>query len=326
MSTRKLVALTLGLVAAAAVSAQAQAPKVRVGWNYNMGNAPAPFAAERGLFRKQNIDADVKHFASGPALTQALAAKQVDIAYVGFTPAYQWLERDIPTVAIAQSSFGLGSIVVRKDSGINSLADLRGKTVASSRKGSGNDTLLRGFLLRELGKLEPDRDVQIVGMGEETKGAALLEKKVDAALTVEPFTTELLATDQVKVLVNSVDAAPRHPWYLVVARVDWLKEHRDLAVRFVRAHVEAVKLLNAGEGNDVVARMFKLAPGRNVSPVDIVKSARERVGFDYELTEREMEFFDRQIGWARSLGVSKGTHKVSEMFDVSVLRDAMSVK
>jgi NitT/TauT family transport system substrate-binding protein len=292
-----------------------------------MGNAPAPFAAERGLFKKQGLDVDVKGFASGPALTQALAAKELDIAYVGFVPAYQWLDRGISTVAIAQSSYGLGSIVVRKDSSINSLADLKGKTIASSRKASGNDSLLRGFLLREVAKLEPDRDVQIVGMGEEAKVDALLDKKVDAALTVEPITTKLLATDQARVLVNTVDAAPKHPWYLVVARADWLKANREQAVKFVRGHVEAVKQLSAGEGGDVIVKMFKMdavkGNGRVTAPADVVRGARDRVGFDYELSEKEMAFFERQVEWARSLGFSKGTHRPAEIFDLSVLREAL---
>src|SRR5262245_29693588 len=182
----------LALCAAASISAAE--PKVRIGWNINLGNAPAQIAAERGLFSKHGLDADVRSFGSGPVLTQAMAVKQLDVAYVGFGPAYNWLEKDLKTVAIAQSSWGLGSIVVRSDSSIKSLADLKGKTMVGSRKGSGNDAVLRMLLLRQVAKLEADRDVQIVGMGEETKGETLLEKKVDAAFLVEPFTSQVLAT------------------------------------------------------------------------------------------------------------------------------------
>ena len=326
-----LVMLALAAALIVPLAAKAQAPKVRIGYNINLGNSPAPVAAERGIFRKHGVDADVKVFASGPALTQAMATKQVDLAYVGFLPAYGWLEREVPTVAIAQSSYGLGSIVVRADSGITSLADLRGKSIAGSRKGSGNDAILRILLLRELAKLEPDRDVQVVGMGEEGKGEALLEKKVDAAFLVEPFTTQVLATERAKLLVNTVDAAPRHPWYLIVARTDWVKEHRDLAVKVVRAHVEAVKLLNAGEAADSIARIFNLAPvtgasGKVTSPADLVRMAKERVGFDYELSEREMEFFDRQVVWSRTLGFSKGAQKARDLFDPTVLRDALNAR
>jgi NitT/TauT family transport system substrate-binding protein len=328
---RKSILVMLALVAALLVplTANAQGPKVRIGYNINLGNSPAPVAAERGIFRKHGVDVEVKVFGSGPALTQAMATKQVDLAYVGFLPAYGWHEREVPTVAIAQSSYGLGSIVVRADSGITSLADLKGKSIAGSRKGSGNDAILRMLLLRELAKLEPDRDVQIVGMGEEGKGEALLEKKVDAAFLVEPFTTQVLATERAKLLVSTVDAAPKHPWYLIAARADWVKEHRELAVKIVRAHVEAVKLLAGGEGTDSIVKIFNLAPvtgasGKVTSPADIVRLAKERVGFDYELSEREMEFFERQVVWARALGFSKGAHKARDLFDPTILRDALN--
>jgi NitT/TauT family transport system substrate-binding protein len=331
--TKKLfVAAGAALIVAFTSASLADAqPKVRIGWNINLGNAPAQIAAERGIFSKHGVDADVRSFGSGPVLTQAMATRQLDIAYVGFGPAYNWLEKDLKTVALVQSSYGLGSIVVRKDSGIKGLVDLKGKTIAGSRKGSGNDAILRMLLLRELAKLDPDQDVQIVGMGEEPKGATLLEKKVDAAFLVEPFTSQVLATGETKILVNTVDVAPKHPWYLVVARADWVKENRALAAKVVRAHVEAVKLLNAGEATDSLVRIFKLTPvtgadGKVVSAAEIVKMAKERVGFDYELSSKEMDFFERQVVWSKALGFSKGTFKAQDLFDLTILRDVLAAR
>ena len=259
-----------------------------------------------------------------------MATKQLDVAYVGFGPAYNWLEKDLKTVALVQSSYGLGSIVVRTDSSVKDLAQLKGKTIAGSRKGSGNDAILRMLLLRELARLEPDSDVQIVGMGEESKGATLLDKKVDAAFLVEPFTSQVLATGQARILVNTVDAAPRHPWYLVVARADWVKEHPALAMKVVRAHVEAVKLLNEGGATDSLVRIFKITPvtgvdGKVVAPAEIIRMAKERVGFDYELTAKEMEF-DRQVAWSKALGFSTEKHKAQELFDLTILRQALAAR
>ncbi len=38
---------------------------------------------------------------------------------------------------------------------------------------------------------------------------------------------------QTKVIVNTVEAAPHHPWYVMVVRTDFLKENRDAVVRAV---------------------------------------------------------------------------------------------
>ena len=117
--------------------------------------------------------------------------------------AFHDLARGLQVTVVAKSSYGLGSILVRKDSGVGSIKDLKGKKVAGSRKNSGNDVILRGFLLKELGGLDPEADVQMVYMGEEAKGSAVESRQVDGAMTVEPFTTQHLLAGQTKVVYGS---------------------------------------------------------------------------------------------------------------------------
>src|SRR5262245_20633816 len=92
-----VVALVAVILAAWASVVQGE-QKVHIGWNINLGNAPAQVAAEKGIFAKHGVDADVRSFGSGPVLTQAMATEQIDVAYVGFAPAYNWLEKDLKTV------------------------------------------------------------------------------------------------------------------------------------------------------------------------------------------------------------------------------------
>jgi NitT/TauT family transport system substrate-binding protein len=327
-ATPALAALVGGLLVSGVLVTQSDGQamkKIKVGWNYHMGNSPAVVAEEKGLFKKQGLDAEVKSFASGPAVSRGLGTKELDIAYVGFLPTYHdMLRGGLSVSVIAKSSYGLGSILVRKDSGINALRDLKGKKVAGSRKNSGNDVILRAFLLRELGGLDPEADVQVIQMGEEGKGEVVMNKQVDGAMTVEPFTSQYLLGGQTKIIVNTVDAAPHHPWYVVVVRTDFLKENRDVVVRALRAHVEAVKFLTTsqGEANDLIAQAFK----QDGVTTEIARMARERVGFDYAISEKDMEFFDREIGWSRSLGIAKSPQKAAELVDLSLLKEATGGK
>jgi NitT/TauT family transport system substrate-binding protein len=301
------------------------AKKVRVGWNYHMGNSAAVVAEEKGLYKKYGLDAEVKSFASGPAVSRGLATKELDLAYVGFLPTYHDMQRGgLSVTVVAKASYGLGSILVRKDSGINAVKDLKGKKVAGSRKNSGNDVIFRAFLLRELGGLDPEADVQLVFMGEEGKGDVVMNKQVDGAMTVEPFTTQYLLNGQTKVIVNTVEAAPHHPWYVLVVRNDFLKENRDAVVRAVRAHVDAVKFLTGsqGEANELIARAFK----QDGVTAEIARQARERVGFDHAISDKDLEFFEREIGWSRALGISKSAQKAAELIDLSLLKEATGGK
>jgi NitT/TauT family transport system substrate-binding protein len=331
MLTRKAAKATVGallgglLVSMVFVSqGDGQTAKVRIGWNYHMGNSPAAVAEEKGLFKKHGIDAEVKAHASGPVVSRSLQTKEFDIAYVGFLPTFHDLARGLQVTVVAKSSYGLGSILVRKDSGVSSLKDLKGKKVAGSRKNSGNDVILRAFLLKELAGLDSESDVQMVYMGEEGKGPAVENRQVDGAMTVEPFTSQHLLGGQTRVIVNTVDAAPRHPWYVVVVRNDFLQQNRDAVVRVLRAHVEAVKFLNSnpGEANELIARAFK----RDGVSVEVARAARERVGFDYAITDKDMEFFEREVSWSRSLGIAKTGQKAAELFDLSLLKEATGGK
>jgi NitT/TauT family transport system substrate-binding protein len=321
-----MAALFAGLLATTVLVSQGdgQTKSVKIGWNYHMGNSPAAVAEEKGLFKKYGIEADVKSHASGPVVSRGLQTKEFDIAYVGFLPTFHDLARGLQVTVVAKSSIGLGSILVRKDSGINSMKDLKGKKVAGSRKNSGNDVILRGFLLKELAGLDPESDVQMVYMGEETKGAAVESRQVDGAMTVEPFTTQQLLAGQTRVVLNTVDAAPRHPWYVVVVRNDFLQQNRDAVVRVLRAHVEAVKFINASpaEANELIAKAFK----QDGVTVDVARAARDRVGFDYAITDKDMEFFEREVAWSRSLGIAKAGQKAAELFDLSLLKDAAGTK
>jgi hypothetical protein len=102
-------------------------------------------------------------------------------------------------------------------------------------------------------------------------------------------------------------------------------------MKVVRAHVETVKLLNEGGATDSLVRIFKIAPvtgvdGKVVAPSEIVRMARERVGFDYQLSAKEMEFFERQVAWSRELGFSTGKYKAQELFDLSILRQVLAAR
>lgn len=319
--------LLLSLLFLPAVTTDAYAQKIRVGWVYAMGNAPVIVAEQKGLFKKYGLDVEVIEFTSGPLLFQSLAGQQIDIAYTGFPPVTHWYARGLKTTTVAKVNFGLSAVLVRKDSGIRTLADLKGKKIASVRKGSGLDALLRGFVLTERAGLRPETDVQIVSMPPSNMGNALINRSVDAAFMWEPFTTQYLLAGETKIIFDMNREEPRYPWYVVVVQNDYLKKHRDAVVRVLRAHKAAIEFLNSSEtaGNDIIAARFRLGPvpgGRKVSGSEIARQARQRLGFEYRIGERDLAFFDRQIVWSRSLGFLSGSFAARDLVDLSLMHEA----
>ena len=50
------------------------------------------------------------------------------------------------------------------------------------------------------------------------------------------------------------------------------------------------------------------------------------MGFDYAITDKDMEFFEREVAWSRSLGIAKAGQKAAELFDLTLLKDAAGTK
>ncbi len=329
----------------------ADRPEVRIGWVYAMANAPAIIADKKGMYAEAGIDAKVTEFTAGPILFQALAGNQIDVGYVGFAPAANWYTRGLQTVTVAKVNAGQLAVLVRKDSGINSLADLKGKKIASVKKGSGADAFLRGYVLKEAAQLEPDKDVEIISMPSGNMGAALMSKVVDAAFMWEPFTTQYLLSGETKVLLNVEDNIPGYPWYVVVVKKEFYEKNKDSIVKLLQAHEQAVDFLNSSPtaGNDIIAATFKPrvakaddgkqgeaesidlsnlkdSAGKTVADVDVVRLARERIKYDYMISEKDMEFFDRQINWSRNLGFLKGDLKASDLVDPAPIKQASAAR
>src|SRR5207249_4800161 len=93
-----------------------------------------------------------KVFNAGPSLVEALLTKNLDIGYVGPGPA---LNAHVRThgegIRVISGAAANGVLIVaRKDSGINTLADLKGKRVATPQHGNTQDISARHYLVAEL--------------------------------------------------------------------------------------------------------------------------------------------------------------------------------
>lgn len=121
-------AATLG-----SANAQSTTPtKVRLGVLTTASQAAFTVGVQAGIFRKHGFDVVVTPLATGAQANQALAADQVDWSGGGIESTVVAWATQLPFTAYAMYAKGGDSygILVRKESHINSPADLRGKTVA----------------------------------------------------------------------------------------------------------------------------------------------------------------------------------------------------
>ncbi len=303
--------------------------KLKIGWVFAMANAPVLIANEKGYFKDEGLDVEILQFSDGPLLHQALSAGQLDMAYIGSPPVYHWFSQGLDSRILAKVNYGQASVITRKDSGINSISDLHGKKLAGVKKGSGMDVLLRGYILGESGKMNADKDLDVISMPPGNMDASVEQKVVDAAFVWEPFTTRSLFRGNTKILMDMNKEVPKYPWYVVMAMPDTLKNKRSAVVKALRAHKRAVEFLNSSPeaGNEIIAAAFKLGDvedekGNKHNANEMVNAARTRMGWEYELKNDDIKFVQRLMNYSYNLGYIKKELKVGDIVDTTYMTEA----
>jgi sulfonate transport system substrate-binding protein len=162
------------------------------------------------VLEKKNILADALkplgvslkwlEFAAGPQQIEALNAGELDLASTAESPPVFAQAADSPLVYLATQppSGRATSCLVTPDSGIKTVADLKGKKVAFQKASIGHYLLIKA--LRQVG-LGPS-DVQQVFLPPPDAQAAFSEKSVDAWLIWEPFGTRAVKNGSGRVLFD----------------------------------------------------------------------------------------------------------------------------
>ena len=233
--------------------------KLKVGYLRVMDDAQAIVAHEGGFYRKQGLDVELIEFKSGTDLIKAIVGGQIDSGVLGFTNAVAWASKGADLKVVGGAQHGYHAIVARDDSGINTVADLKGKTLASQAEGSTADTVLKGVVLKQAG-LRPE-DVNIMGVSPQVAVQALLGKRVDAAFLFEPQASIAQLIAPVKQIYEIGEVWP-FPCMVVITSGDTLKKRKDAVWKSLDAQREAIDLLQKrpAEASKLIAGYFISEP------------------------------------------------------------------
>jgi sulfonate transport system substrate-binding protein len=188
---------------------------------------------------------------------QALAINEVEIAAFGpeaLALAVKNANLDVRVIAdVFQDGVpGYGSVtyVVKTDSPIHSVEDLRGKNIATNAIGSFGDSAMR-IMMRTHGLA--DRDFTSVETNFATMPAMLDDGKVDM-INLVPQYHYMLNQGKYRVLFTAADGEGRIQAVLWAMRTDVLAAHRPALVDFLEDHIRAVQwLLDPAHHDEAVA-------------------------------------------------------------------------
>jgi ABC-type nitrate/sulfonate/bicarbonate transport system substrate-binding protein len=197
-------------------------------------NGPVWVAGDQGLFEKYGLDVQIVH-GRGASPIQALAGGTVELGhFAGPSVISANLAGSDLVFVAAQTNYVVLSIWTRKDSPIKNLMDLAGKNIGVSAPGSATHTTTRSAL-RKAGVAE--KDMKFVHHGALPEIFVSLDKGlVDAGVASAPRPNfrELvdLATQRIPFLQG-----------VIIVNRSYLQRERPVVLNFVRAFVEAMKIV-----------------------------------------------------------------------------------
>ncbi|HEY5380056.1 MAG TPA: ABC transporter substrate-binding protein [Pseudolabrys sp.] len=207
---------------------------VRQGYQTNMWGMPTYYLLRSGYLQKHGIKFEEFAVPSGNLTMQQMVARQVDMGtYAGPSFIIGHEKGDLSAIAKIEYVGKTARVMARKELGLKTVADLRGKKVAN-QTGSSTGNIFVDQIATKAGLHKGD--FQEVRMNVNDMVAAMAAKTVDAMVNVEPYNA--IAEDEG--LANSLQdfyAFDKLPVFMA-ATPEFIDKNPDAVVGYLKAWME----------------------------------------------------------------------------------------
>jgi NitT/TauT family transport system substrate-binding protein len=207
-------------------------------------------AKETGILAKYDLVGEVLLVTGSPRLVQSLISGDVDVAFAGITAITRARMRGAE-VAILGASANISSqkLIVKGNSKIRRLEDLKGAVIGVSQYGSEADTFARNALV--LAGLKPDKDVTMLQLGGHPQVAAAMvagKLEVGALAGLAALTAEKAGARQ---LTSAAELKILSPSGTFAAMRNFIQHRRAVVERLMRSFVETIHYLKTNRGGSI---------------------------------------------------------------------------
>lgn len=239
--------------------------------------APLYLGERAGLFKKNQLEAQLIYMPGGSLIVQTLLSNEVSVASLAPPSAVAaWVKG--AELAIVAGGIERALNVLMVNPKVKRVEDLKGKRVAISRFGSLSDVSLRDALA--FYKLRPNQDVvvaQMGGLGE--RMVALTSGAVDGAIlnVDQVFQAEKLGF---QVLIDLRKLPLTYSTQGIVVSKDFLRAQRSTVKRFLKVYIEGIKIFKTDKefSMETLGRYIKTTDREILSKTyDVYRDAWESV-------------------------------------------------
>ncbi len=230
-------------------------PTIKLKLAYSSAN-PDPLAIwvaqEAGIFKKNNLDAEILFISGGGNTSKALLSGDVQIAVLAPSSIVEAAAAggDLVMIAGLVNTINYDFVV---QPNITKGDDLKGKKGAVSGPSGSSATAMR-YALREIFKLDPDRDVALLTIGSEPdRVTALSTKQIDFTV-VNPDISPDAKKKGAVVLTSLWDKGIPYQHTGVASSRQFSKDNAEAVRRFIKSIADATAYTKDAKNKDAVTK------------------------------------------------------------------------
>jgi NitT/TauT family transport system substrate-binding protein len=271
---------------------------------------PYAVALEKGFWKEEglSIDGIIQSHGGGTSVRNMLAS-ELPVAEMALPAAIAASKQGIDVRIIGDNANTIGELVwvAKKDSGIKSIADLKGKKAAFTSPRSVTEIIIKTVLKRH-GLLDHTQTVAAGGIG---AAVTLLNNGgVDAATLVDPVLTK--TGHNYQMVFQASKELPDLSWAMFVTTAKYLAGNEEKVRKIVRARAKAVDFIyaNREEATKIYAKHWNLGEA----------DAKAIIGKFYEMKHWKRGEFNMK-GFATMLEGMELVGELEKGFDIKTLLD-----
>jgi NitT/TauT family transport system substrate-binding protein len=214
------------------------------------------YIALQRTWKEQGLNVQLLAFRGDSETSQALAGDSIQVNCGSLTGLINLINAGQPVIGF-YGGFNLAGFEWYGQPQMKSWADARGKACGVSTFGSTTDALTR-YVLRKH-KLEPERDVQLIQVGNNVNQyQALKANRTQVAMLSAPATWQAKEDGYTLLGVQAREVAPQWPEHIFSAKTKFLTANPNTLAAILRGHVAALRYAKANRAAAVAIYVERL--------------------------------------------------------------------
>ncbi|WP_161490781.1 ABC transporter substrate-binding protein [Methanonatronarchaeum thermophilum] len=234
--------------------------KLNIGLIRGVCQLPGYVAIEKGFFEDYGLDVSYRVDPTAWLLPGQLSSGEIDFTIMPWTRTVKSRSVGQDLTVVAGSGYEETAVVVKADSDIEKLEDLKGKKISLPAEGGMKDlTTLKFF--DELGINSTNTDIYRMPSGDAAV-ISFLSGEVDASTNVEPYCTLASELGIGRVIARGKDVLPKSPGCSITTTEKQIKEDRGLVRDVLKALIRGETFVqeNPDEASKMSRKYIGIAP------------------------------------------------------------------